>query len=359
MRANYGGTMEKLDFLDVLRGLAVLGVVTVHTAAIGLSTSTSSIALAVGAVFASGRFGVEVFFLLSGFLMCSIYESREVGARRYLAARFFRIWPLWICFSLFWAGVYILEGNSLSSVLWGVALAVPFLLWLSPEHFDSFLPGAWSIQIEVYCYVIFWLLREKTASVLLSLATIFNILAIFSSFFSLEALGLFESMRRLALNTGLNFFVLGWLIARIYKIWKTESSLTVHRLTQVMGHGWTGPFATFLWLATFLFSPAIYGNPIDALGFSTLTVLSALALGGLRHAQSIVAYLGRRSYFIFFSHFVILYFLSSFESVVFDEPFSFVATPILVVLVVVVCTLLAEISFRFFEAPLMRVARKT
>ena len=353
-----GAAKENLVLLDVLRGLAVLGVVTVHTAGLGLSTSTSSTALAVGAVFASGRLGVEVFFLLSGFLLCSIYEFRVVGTVRYLAARFFRIWPLWMAFSFLWAALYLVEGRSLSSVTMGLVLAAPFLLWISPEHFDSFLPGAWSIQIEVYCYVLFWLFRKKSSKTILMLATVINSIAIFSSFFSYDDWGLFESLRRLTLNTGLNFFVLGWLIARIYRLWKTEGQPSTRVVIKALGHSWKDSAVAVLWLTTFIFSPAIYGNPIEALGFAVLAFLLALAMTRLKTAQTIFAYLGRRSYFVFFSHFAVLYFLGKSNAISFSEPMSLIATPILVILIVGVCTSLAEVSFRFFEAPLMRLARR-
>ena len=355
---DWGSGIQNLVLLDVLRGLAVIGVVTVHTAVYGLANSTSSTALAIGAVFASGRLGVELFFLLSGFLLCLIYEHRSAGITRFMAARFFRIWPLWALFALFWSGVHLAEGHDFMHVAGGLALATTFLLWISPEHWDSFLPGAWSIQIEVICYMLFWFFREKTASAILILASAVNIIGIFSSFFSLEQWGLFESLRRLTLNTGLNFFVIGWFMARIYKVWKTQSVFSSKDMVTLFGDSRLDKVALGVWLTTFIFSPAIYGNPIEALGFVVLAFLLALAMTRLKTAQTIFAYLGRRSYFVFFSHFVVLYFLNKSNAISFSEPMSLVAAPILVILIVGVCTSLAEVSFRIFEAPLMRLARR-
>lgn len=353
-----GAPKENLVLLDVLRGIAVLGVVTVHTAALGLATSTSSTALAVGTVFAAGRLGVEVFFSLSGFLLCSIYESRAVGTLRYLAARFFRIWPLWMFFALFWGVTYLLEGRSFSYVAFGVALSAFFLLWISPEHFDSFLPGAWSIQIEIYCYALFWLFRGKSLTTLLTLATAINLIAIVSSFGSSETWGLVESLKRLTLNTGFNFFVLGWLFARLFLEWRVETRLNAKVFSQVFGTSWRDCAVGLFWLTTFMFSPALYGNPIEALGFATLALLVGIALTRLKLVQKVVAYLGRRSYFVFFGHFVVLYFLTKSNAISLNEPVSIIATPLLVLLIVGVCTILAELSYRFFEAPLMRLARR-
>lgn len=358
MSSEVGAHKENLVLLDVLRGIAVLGVVVVHTAAHVLATSTSSTALAVGTVFAAGRLGVEVFFLLSGFLLSSIYEFRALGTLRYLAARFFRIWPLWMFFAFFWGVTYLLEGRSLSYVTSGVALSAFFLLWISPEHFDSFLPGAWSIQIEVYCYAIFWLFRGKSSTTILTLATAINLIAIVSSFSSSETWGLVESLKRLTLNTGFNFFVLGWLFARLFGEWKVETRLNAKVFTRVFGSNRRDYTMGLFWLTTFLFSPAIYGNPTEALGFATLALLIAIAFTRLKLVQEVVAYLGRRSYFVFFGHFVVLYFLAKFNAISFSEPMSLFATPILVLLIVGVCTILAELSYRFFEAPLMRLARR-
>ena len=93
------------EWLDVVRGLAILGVVTVH--AMGASNSVvqnhgGHLNDIVTNISEYGKYGVELFFFLSGWLLVSIYgsdSSLKLG-RSYWYRRAARIYPLWILFFL-------------------------------------------------------------------------------------------------------------------------------------------------------------------------------------------------------------------------------------------------------------------
>ena len=354
-----------MPFLDVLRALAVIGVVTVHTAGWSLSNLEASdgFLAAAGSLFASGRLGVEVFFFLSGFLLSMLYEGSEKSLTSYTAARFFRIWPLWILFSLGWAGYFYLSGEPPSWIMTGLVLSTFFLLWISPDHFDSFIGGAWSIQIEIVSYIIFWFLRGKGLKVILGTAILINLVGtVMAALAPMDEMGVMSSIRRLSLQTGFNFFVLGWLSSRLAKSsgWLQTSkpnSQGIEKSEFLSDVKSRWPMLT-LWVLTFLITPAYFGNPIEAIGFVCLALmLSGLAIRGKRSSQ-ILGYVGRRSYFVFFAHFLILDIVEGVLVSPATPAVALLLTPLAVLLILGLSLVAGEASFRWFERPLMKFARR-
>ena len=368
---------QNLSYLDRLRALAVLGVLVVHTSQFSfanLAVSTSA-EVAIFTILSAGRFGVEVFFLLSGFLLSYLYEgtASKKTNKQFLAARFLRIWPLWIVFSMVWALIYAvsLQGGTSENIdsewiLVGVILSAFFLLWVSATHYDAFIGGAWSIQIEVISYAIFAFLRNRPVATILLIAVAINIAGIGVTFAGdLEGPSSLSAVRRLSLQTGFNFFVLGWMLARVYthqrKIFgedKSGSPSLWESFRQVFsGH----ELILGLWLASFLLAPAIYGNPIEAVGFVALAAIVAQISGATTLTSSILERTGKLSYFIFFMHFVILHFASrlipaSDRPDALGEVLLFNLVSILVVYIG--CALPALVSLRYFEKPILSLAKK-
>ena len=73
--------MERIDSLDTLKGLALLAVVIIHIRGNFLSTGSIDGGLFDLALFSISRFGVPMFFLISGFLLKKKFE--EKGEDRY------------------------------------------------------------------------------------------------------------------------------------------------------------------------------------------------------------------------------------------------------------------------------------
>ena len=367
---------SQLNYLDRLRAIAVFGVIVVHTSQFAFSnlSNSGSTELAISTLLSAGRFGVEVFFFLSGFLLSHLYEvpDKPKSNKQFFLARFFRIWPLWIIFSGIWSLVYLLANNEVSQVyepdwvLTGFILSSVFLLWLSPEHYNSFIGGAWSIQIEVFSYVIFAAMRNFSVTRILVLATFVNLLGLALVFIGdMEGFGILDALRRLSFQTGFNFFVLGWLLARVY----THNNLLTENPTTVKSsvlESFTFVFARHsvllsTWMLTFLLSPAIYGNTIEAIGFVALALIFAQLSGKSSQISNLLERTGKLSYFMFFMHFVLLYALdlaipseSRPSSLALVLAFDAVAIPI----IFVACYIPAIFSLKFFETPLMSFARR-
>lgn len=367
-----------LSYLDRLRAIAILGVLVVHASQFSFANLDfqQGPEQAIFTILSAGRFGVGLFFLLSGFLLSYIYEPRisSKSSREYFLARFLRIWPLWLFFTIVWAIVYALTLSDttgkpvdLQWIFIGVLLSAFFALWLSPNHFENFLGGAWSIQIEVVSYLVFAWLRGKSASTILTVAIAINILGLVLAFIGdLGGWGIFDALRRLGLQTGFNFFVLGWLLARVYvkQIHQPNQSRTNPYLSVresfasvLSGKEWL--FGA--WIASFIVSPAIYGNSIEAVGFVCLSALAAHITAKSRTLARLLEKTGKLSYFMFFMHFVILHLLNLVVPVAMRPdslPLVLILNVFLIAGLFIASYLPALVSLKYFERPLLSLGKK-
>ncbi|MDC1357002.1 acyltransferase [Pseudomonadota bacterium] len=140
---------ERLRSFDFLRGLAILGVVSVHTT----QNFTSNIAY-IDYIFNLGRFGVQLFYFISALTMCYMWQLRKNEKnkiRNFYIRRFFRIVPL------FWIAVFAYtykQELELTQLQHQIFLSATLLHGLSSKAIN-FVPGGWSIFVEACFYLIF------------------------------------------------------------------------------------------------------------------------------------------------------------------------------------------------------------
>jgi peptidoglycan/LPS O-acetylase OafA/YrhL len=159
--------------LDTLRGFAVLMVIAVH-----VGQSFEPVSGPIGEFAASfGLFGVQLFFVVSGYTMMLTFGERITTdrVRSFYIRRVFRLVPP------FWAAgaLYLLldgtgprywapAGLSLSDML----LTFTMLHWASPTAFNSVVPGGWSIAVEMQFYLLFpflfWLVTRRYGPLMLA-----------------------------------------------------------------------------------------------------------------------------------------------------------------------------------------------
>lgn len=165
----------RLRTFDFLRGLAILGIIIVHT-----SQSFPSQINAIDFIAGFGRFGVQLFYFISGLTMCYMWKLREgenEPVKNFLIRRFFRIAPLfWISIPVY---LYI---NGYEESYWApegigalqIFLTATFLHGFWPNSINSIVPGGWSIAVEMTFYALFpfFILKIKRKNLYLLLAFI-------------------------------------------------------------------------------------------------------------------------------------------------------------------------------------------
>jgi Predicted acyltransferases len=163
--------VRRIDFLDHVRGLAILGVMVFHAveAAFGHQVWREGPAWLRPA--SLGSLGVAVFFVVSGFCIHTSHAgSAEPGLGRFFLRRFFRIYPPYLfALALFAVG----RDFSLPQLVSHAGLFHNF----DARWFQGINPSFWSIAVEwqLYCaYPLFYFaaLRWGWTPVLAVLATI-------------------------------------------------------------------------------------------------------------------------------------------------------------------------------------------
>ena len=162
----------KLQSIQALRGLAALLVVFYHIRSleiIGIAENGFTEQAWTGGVFTNGYAGVDLFFVISGFIM--VFVTRDAGtgvkaAADFLFARATRIYPVWWGFAGFMAAYMIgVHGLSGMGKGWGAISRseplVPYLVksfLLVPQPEFPILGVGWTLVHEMYFYAVFTVL---------------------------------------------------------------------------------------------------------------------------------------------------------------------------------------------------------
>ena len=166
----------RIDFLDGLRGVAILAVVFFHAYYRWQPIEPYSQSAAIQSLASFGWLGVQLFFCISGYVIyLSLYKSS--GLLSFAKKRFLRLAPaMYVAsFFLFFSAFYISErpegAVKFFDMLPGLLFIEPYYLSKLPLLDVQSLDGAfWSLYIEVKFYlvagVLFFVLKDKALRVL-------------------------------------------------------------------------------------------------------------------------------------------------------------------------------------------------
>jgi peptidoglycan/LPS O-acetylase OafA/YrhL len=155
--------VKKLEYIDVLRAVAILMVILVHTSQTmnGLSTPIKAIA-------DYGQIGVQLFFVASAYTLCFSQVQRRQENQQLIAffiRRFFRIAPLYY-FAIAWYFLIdpvtnILKIINITNAQYNfnsILANILFVHGFIPSAHNNIVPGGWSIGTEMAFYAVFPLL---------------------------------------------------------------------------------------------------------------------------------------------------------------------------------------------------------
>lgn len=148
---------SKLEFLQALRGLAALAVVLWHGSRF---ISPYYEGLGYQLFGAGGSMGVDLFFVVSGFIMT--YTTRDgADAYDFAVKRFSRVWPVYAIYTfayvlllkgaIFWSDPANVSDLFASLLFFPVSTGIGGAIWL------PVLGVGWTLNYEIYFYAIFGL----------------------------------------------------------------------------------------------------------------------------------------------------------------------------------------------------------
>ena len=360
-------TVKKLDWVDALRGIAVVGVILVHAGQFGLGKA--GLPLKFAAFIGDGARGVQLFYMMSAFTLCytfSLHSQREVYAlRNFFTRRFFRIVPLFYIVIAYYFLIDGLgsryQGGSAAIDLFTVLSTVTFTNGFHPHWINSLVPGGWSIAVEMpfYCMVPFLFARLTSlrswavafAAVLLIKGGIYHqLLQVIVQHPTRE----WYEFLDFCLPTQLPIFMLGILLYLI---------ICKNALARITAKGWG---ALGIGAALFIFIDH-YGkgnypfiNCLDPqqLGVGAFFFLLSLSLSRLQATgvvTRIFAPIGKLSYSMYLVHYTVLCWLTKLGWLdFFPSHHKFVASinfGARFALVLAITVALSWITYRFIEKP--------
>ena len=319
-----------------------------------------------------GRYGVEVFFFLSGWLLAALYGFQgDSISKGFFRRRLARIYPLWIIFLIIYfllgrfyqvGGFYQSENSKfdlqiVNDPLVITILALTFTLFLSSNLWNSVIPGGWSIQSEICHYVLFPFIRRYSLKVLLSIVSLINIFSILLLLVNakiesnLPALyALVSTWLRLGLYSTFSFFIAGIIAQRYFRSTEEE------KLEEI----WTRKSFILFILTSFCVN-CPQGIQIEAIGYLFCNLLIANALTGHVRLGNLFSFLGKYSYFLYFSHFLVIQFAISYldsSHIIFNFHGDQIVVFSFIFILALACSLtLAIPSYKFIESPIIRYFR--
>lgn len=174
--------MEKksqLMWIDFMKGIAICGIVMIHSGAASLPTY-------VGKLGRCGERGVQIFFVISAFLMFmsldNYYYNDNLNVMKWYKEKFCRLMPLWyMAIALYTAmggNLYYLGSAGKVSFV-NVLVHILFLNGFFPLYCNSIIGGEWYIGALAIMYIIGPILYKRANSLKKSL--LFMILCIAAS----------------------------------------------------------------------------------------------------------------------------------------------------------------------------------
>jgi len=145
---------SKIDSIQVLRGIAAFAVAVYHLKY--LTRDNLAFSQILDFFFNNGAAGVNLFFVISGFIMVYITGHKNFtprGAFKFLIERFVRIWPTYLLITLLHAFLtYRSQIGSQTEQIVRSLLFIPLANDTPPFYGYATLSVGWSLNYEIYFY---------------------------------------------------------------------------------------------------------------------------------------------------------------------------------------------------------------
>ncbi|ESX17378.1 acyltransferase [Mesorhizobium sp. LSJC264A00] len=342
--------------LDAIRGVAAISVMLYHFSPF----------LAAGKVLPSSYLAVDLFFLLSGFVIAHAYDRKienGMGFGTFVAIRLIRLYPLYLAGTLL-GFFYLVVKNRLipaeympiSEIGTMLTTGMFFIPLVSDAYHTIFPlnPASWSLFFELIvniAYVaVFFLLTKRVLSTLIAVSLV--LLVVVSIIAGTLDFGMTGSTIISGLPRVCFSFFLGVLLCR--SMTRYQSGLGFLR------RGWWIEAAIALTLVVFAIAPVggarvAYDLACVVFVFPALVVVGTIAPTAPR-LSGLYGWLGRISYPIYIIHTPLLMIIAGAGKAAAIDPFAH--HPWFGIVMAVSVIVIADIATRLYDEPLRRFLQR-
>jgi peptidoglycan/LPS O-acetylase OafA/YrhL len=341
--------MERIYSLQALRGVAVLGVVLFHMTAVEHKYAGGDILLP--ALLDFFQLGVDLFFVISGFVMVIVSRGRFqkiAESRRFLFNRLARIYPTYWLYFFLTLAVLLLQPGLVNSSHGSSNLLLSFLLL--PNDKVLLVMVAWSLLFELWFYLVFsglMCFRERWLPLMLGgwalILVLFNSLQDWQDYNSALKIMLHPYALEFIIGVALARWFYSHHSARIPSIW-VYAALAVALLPGIGLIGYYRMFDDQSLLRMF------------AVGGVFGTLVLGLALLERRKHLSMPRFLvavGDMSYTVYLSHLLVLGVIGRAWQMLGNWPDSLVDNALFAVLMMAAVLAYGWAGYRCFEKPVL------
>ncbi len=339
---------NKIYNIQALRGIAVLLVIFYHS--IAIETKYNSDYIVMPDFFKIGNIGVDIFFIISGFIMVTVTQNYFKDRNKFyqfMYLRFTRIYPLYWFYTILLLPILFIKPEWINSSQNGNVDILSSILLFPSETLPLIMVG-WSLIHEVYFYIIFGLfllLIDKTK--LIKYAFIWLLLIIIGNIF----IGHNSPLIKLIINPLTVEFIAGILIGIYFLNYnhKLRFSKTLLFIS----------FLSLLFVSYLHESVEIQGwNRIMIYGIpSFLIVLFSIEVekqGFIFHKYLINV--GDASYSIYLSHLLTLSVVAKIFNIFLFE--SYIFELFMVITMLIIALIWGLISYKYIEIPMINFTKK-
>ncbi len=352
--------MRKLDYIDSIRGLAILAVILVHTSQYGNTNIPSFINKIVN----QGARGVQLFYLASAFTLFLSFKNRspfeKFPVKNFFIRRFFRIAPMYYLGILYYIaqnglGPRYWLGNETQITILNIFSNFTFLHGFNPYWITSLVPGGWSIGVEMTFYSVLPFLFYKIKNLnqafnffLISIFAKFILEYFFIKFNLISDIRLWHEYLFLYFPSQLPIFSLGIILHFIIN--EKENIFCISGKSILI-------FCLLLIAQLATKTGFIFPNHI-LFGLAFLILVFALSTYKCKLiVNPIIIHIGKVSFSMYLVHFAVLHWLTYYKLIDYFQNgiLNFVTR---YVIVTVLTILISNILFRLVETPFQEIGKK-
>jgi peptidoglycan/LPS O-acetylase OafA/YrhL len=353
--------MKKLNYIDALRGIAILMVIMVHVTGYGRFID---VPLSIRNMVNAGNYSIHLFYIASAFTLFLSWNNRTgkeiYPVRNFFVRRFFRVAPMFYIAIIY----YLWQGGVDGRKGWiGVPHEVApihlltnltFVTGFSPYWIETIVPGSWSVAVEMMFYAVLPLLFFKIRN----LSQAFNFL-VFTLVLRATLVLFLRDHPMISYNelwqhylyhffpNQLPVFALG--ILMYFFVRGTESLTTISGKSLLI--------MAFLIVADLISPYDVIGQHVFyGVGFLCL----AIALSRYKFTllvNPVIDYIGKVSFSMYLVHFAVLHWLFMYNNVTFSRN-DILSHVILYFIVVGISVGIASIFYYTVEVPFQKVGKK-